>query len=274
MIWRNMRKYFVIAVLVAIVFCGCRNRAVESEPAAALPETLLYGMPGSYDMLLVRRGFSIGYSYEMRQAMWVSYMLTANNLKAKKVRRTNTFKPDPAIKFRPVRPKDYNRTGYDRGHLAPAADMSFSLQAMSESFYMSNMSPQYADFNRGIWKDLESKVRNYAVYHGDIYVVTGPVFDPDKPVITIGANAVAVPDKYYKVVLDVKSPKPKAIGFVLENRGSKKSLREFAVTVDAVEKLTGLDFFSNLDDTSEARLESQCDFDAWEKVLPPKLRSK
>ena len=238
-------------------------------------DNLAMGVPGGLcDVIVDRAGYALGYSEKYEQPLWVTYHFTREEAKSKKARRSDDFRVDPMIPTGSATPEDYKGSSFDRGHLAPAADMSFSLQAMSESFYMSNMSPQYADFNRGIWKDLEAKVRNYAIYNGDIYVVTGPIFEPDKTVITIGANEVAVPEKYYKVLLDVKSSKPQAIGFVLENRGSKKSLREFAVTVDAVEKLTGLDFFSNLDDTSEARLESQCDFDAWEKVLPPKLRSK
>ena len=261
MIWRNMRKYFVIAVLVAIVFCGCRNRAVESEPAAALPETLLYGMPGSYDILLVRRGFSIGYSHEMRQAMWVSYMLTANNLKAKKVRRTNTFKPDPAIKFRPVRPKDYNRTGYDRGHLAPAADMSYSVETMQHSFFMSNISPQLPGCNRGIWKRLEKQVRQWALKEEKLFIVTGPVFSNQKINMMKGSD-IPVPDAFYKVVYDMTPPE-KMIAFVVPNSSSRKWLASFVVPVDLVEKLTGNDFFSELDDKKEALLEMNSDFQAW-----------
>lgn len=278
-----MRKQYNI--LLNNISYGAKNveEKVSPEPAVIVKtpqdklkyDNLTIGVPSwQCDVIVDRAGYALGYSEKYEQPLWVSYHFTNEEARSKKARRSNDFRIDPMIPSGSATLEDYKGSSFDRGHLAPAADMSFSLQAMSESFYMSNMSPQYADFNRGIWKDLEAKVRDYAIYNGDIYVVTGPIFDANKEVITIGANAVAVPDKYYKVILDVKSAKPKAIGFVLSNRGSKQSLREFAVTVDAVERLTGLDFFSNLEDSWEDRLESRCDFDAWEKALPANKRSR
>jgi endonuclease G len=200
--------------------------------------------------------------------------LTAEEVKSRKARRSDDFRSDPAIPGGSATVDDYKNSAYDRGHLAPAADMSFSLQAMSESFYMSNMSPQRSEVNRGLWKDLEEKVRDYALANGALYVVSGPIFDPNRPCITIGKNKVAVPDKYYKVLLDPNSKAPKAIGFIMNNSSSNPSLADCAVSVDAVEAATGLDFFNQLDPADEARLESSCNFQQWEQSLPPKKRSK
>ena len=239
-------------------------------------DNLKMGIPSGRecDVILDRVGYALGYSELYEQPWWVTYKLTADEVKSKKAKRSDDFRSDPDIPSGSATPEDYKNSGFDRGHLAPAADMSFSLQAMSESFYMSNMSPQYANFNRGIWKDLESKVRDYAVYNKEIYVVTGPVFGTQE-VITIGSsNKIAVPDHYYKVILDASGSEPKAIGFLLNHRNSKGKLADFVVTVDAVEAITGLDFFSQLDDDIESRVESQCDFQQWENTLPVKLRSK
>lgn len=149
---------------------------------------------------------------------------------------------------------DYRGSGYDRGHLAPAADMKWSPTAMSESFYMSNMSPQRPRFNRGMWKRLEEKVRTWATESEEIYVVTGPVLSDNLP--TIGANQVAVPEYYYKVILDFKEPELKGIGFILANQSSTQPLATYAVTIDSVEVVTGIDFFPAIEDSLEERIES------------------
>ena len=116
-------------------------------------DNLKLGVP-SYDCTIIvdRPGYALGYSEEHEQPLWVTYKLTADEVKNKKARRTDDFRSDPAIPSSSAEPADYKGSFFDRGHLAPAADMSFSLQAMSESFYMSNMSPQRPEFNRGIWK--------------------------------------------------------------------------------------------------------------------------
>ena len=219
-------------------------------------DNLKMGVPSfQCDIIVDRVGYALGYSEKYEQPLWVTYNLTADEVKSKKARRSDDFRSDPDIPTGSATPEDYKKSYFDRGHLAPAADMSFSLQAMSESFYMSNMSPQRAEFNRGIWKKLEEKVRDYAVACGSLYVVSGPIFDTDTPCITIGRNKVSVPDKYYKVLLDTNTAKPKAIAFVIDNRAAKQPLSEYAVTVDAVEAMTGLDFFSELDPADERYLE-------------------
>lgn len=245
----------------------------SSDLAETRYDNLTMGVPAFCDTVIDRCGYALGYSEQHEQPLWVSYKLTREEVRSKKAKRSGDFRADKAVVTKSADPSDYKGSFFDRGHLAPAADMSFSLQAMSESFYMSNMSPQRPEFNRGIWKTLEEKVRLFAEFHGDLYVVSGPVFDYTKPVVTIGKNKVAVPDKYYKVLLDANAAKPKAIGFILPHRDSPKDISAFAVPIDAVEKASGLDFFNALDDDIEEKLESSCDYSAWQKRLPP-LRIK
>lgn len=234
-------------------------------------DNLKMGVPSfKCDVIIDRVGYALGYSEKYEQPLWVTYKLTADEVKSKKARRSDDFRSDPDITTGSATPEDYKKSYFDRGHLAPAADMSFSLQAMSESFYMSNMSPQRPEFNRGIWKKLEEKVRDYAAACGALYVVSGPIFDPNTPSITIGSNKIAVPDKYYKVLLDPNTTNPKSIAFVIDNRNAKQPLSQYAVTVDAVEALTGLDFFNELDSSDERYLESQCNYAKWESSLPRK----
>lgn len=140
--------------------------------------------------------------------------------------------------------------------------MKWSEKAMDESFFMSNMSPQVAGFNRGIWRVLEEHVRDWAVENEDVYVVTGPVLT-DGPYQTLGDNQVAIPKRFYKVILDYREPDLKAIGFILLNEKSDKPLMALMVSVDTVEQVTGIDFFHLLPDEMEETLESTMFADQW-----------
>jgi endonuclease G len=121
---------------------------------------------------------------------------------------------------------------------------------MSETFYLSNMSPQVAEFNRDVWSTLESQVRKWALTYSKRYVVTGPIFKDYIGVI--GTNDVTVPGFYYKVIFDGKG---QMVWLILPNASSSKSLDQFVVTVDQIEALTGIDFFPGLNDELENRLE-------------------
>ena len=156
---------------------------------------------------------------------------------------------------------DYEGSGYDRGHLAPAADMGWSTITMAESFYFSNMSPQLPAFNRGIWKRLEELVRSWAIENKAVYVVTGPVLTSNLP--SIGPDKVSVPKYFYKVILDYTDPDIKGIGFILPNASSGAPLQNYAVTIDSVEKVTGIDFFPALPDKQEKKIEKTLCIPCW-----------
>ena len=205
-------------------------------------------------------GYSLLYSEKHESAVWVAYELTASET-LRAYERTNKFLEDPFVSTGTADDFDYKGSGYDRGHLAPAADMGWSDIAMKESFYYSNMSPQLPGFNRGIWKKLEEQVRGWAQDYESIYVVTGPVLKNGLPVI--GHNEVSVPEYYYKVILDYTLPDTKAIGFILPNESSNEPLNQFAVSIDSVEKFTGINFFPLLPDIQEKELESQLCLPCW-----------
>ena len=223
-------------------------------------EKVWFGIPFETDLYLQKQGFSLGYSYKYRQAVWLSYTLTAQTLQAKQVRRRDKFKPDPEVKFHPVRPQEYAHSGYDKGHLAPAADMTYSVSSMENSFLMTNISPQIPGCNRGIWKRLEMQVRRWAIKEEKLYIITGPVFS-EKPSV-MGKAAIPVPTAFYKVILDL-TPPMKMIGFIVPNQTSKRRISSFAVSVDKVERITGYDFFSELDDEAEKQLEKKFDTSLW-----------
>ncbi len=175
--------------------------------------------------------------------------------------RANNFREDPAITTGSATLADYKGGPYDRGHLAPAVDMAWSSQAMSESFFMSNMSPQLPGFIRGIWKQLEEQVRAWAELGGSLWVVTGPVLGPGLP--PIGPNGVSVPSMHYKVLLDDTQLPPEGIGYLLSNAKSDAALSSFMVPIDQVEQATGLDFFNALPDSVEDKVEAVIHEHAW-----------
>lgn len=222
---------------------------------------LKLGVPGKADKIIDRPGYALGYIEYHEQPAWVIYHLTKEQALTKAAKRGDDFREDPEIPTGSATLADYRRSGYDRGHLAPAADMAFSVRTMSDSFYMSNMSPQKPAFNRGIWKNLEAQVRYFAITEHDVYIVTGPIL-PKTKTVTIGGNRVTVPTHYYKVIYD-RTPPEKMIDFILPNEGSNRPLRDFAVTVDAVEDATGLNFFSTVPQPKQEQLESTISVQDW-----------
>ena len=214
----------------------------------------------SNDKVISHTGFSFLYNETHEQSDWVAYELTESETN-KIYERTNDFIPDPLVISGTANNADYQGSGFDRGHLAPASDMGWSEVTMKESFYFSNMSPQVPSFNRGIWKKLEELVRVWAIENQSVYVVTGPVLSSIKN--TIGKNKVSVPNFFYKVVLDYNSPEVKGIGFIMPNVASGEPLEHFAVSIDSVEVVSGIDFFPLLQDDQEKEIEKNLCTSCW-----------
>lgn len=202
--------------------------------------------------------YSLSYSETHEQAFWVFYELTRQEVKGG-FKRTDNFREDPDIITQSASLDDYKGSGYDRGHIAPAADMAFNITAMSESFYMSNMSPQHPSFNRGYWKKLESEVRKWAYQRGRLFVTSAPVLNKDYE--TIGPNEVSIPEYYYKVLLDTINKT--TIAFLMPNQKCSGDLIDYVVSVDSLERLTGIDFNAHLDDGLENELESNSNISEW-----------
>lgn len=209
------------------------------------------------------QNYVVCYRESYEQAEWAAYCLEKEEL-VKNASRGNDFRPDPEITTGSASLADYKKSGYDRGHLAPAADFAFSEEAMSESFYLSNMSPQAPGLNREIWQYLEGQVRTWAERFGKVYVVTGPVLEkPAEEYESIGENQVSIPEYYYKVLLSPTEDSLMAIGFILPNKKCKDTFWDYAVSVDEVERRTGLDFYSLLDDKLEDTLEANYTLEDW-----------
>ena len=216
--------------------------------------------------IITHNHYTISYSEKHKQPEWVAYELTRDMvLKTTAERGDMGFLPDPNIdKDLAVISSDYTGSGYDRGHLLPAQDMASDEKAMKETFFMSNVSPQEPDFNRGVWKSLESHVRDWAAEFDHIYVVTGPVLTKRaKKRFPKSKKYIPVPHSFYKILLDFHGNDIKAIAFWMKNEESDYPLIAFATTIDEIEAETGIDFFSKLPDDIEDKLESEVDIASW-----------
>ena len=221
-----------------------------------------YPLAITADTIMSYEGFDLAYNEQYEQAAWVAYVLTREEIESGNIGRTDNFRPDPNLLEGSASLADYRGSGFDRGHLAPAGDMKWDTQAMSESFLMSNMSPQAPAFNRGIWRKLETEVRNWALKKDSLYVITGPVLSPIDSLI--GENQVGIPPYYFKVLVDLSPPDHSFIAFLLPNTGSSDSLLRFAITVDSLEKVTGYDFFATAPDQDIVNwLEKEIDLTSW-----------
>jgi endonuclease G len=194
----------------------------------------------------------------------VAYVLTRSEIESGTWPRSDNFRPDTAILTGSASLADYRGSGFDRGHLAPAGDMKWSKEAMSESFLMSNMSPQAAAFNRGIWRELEEQVRQWALEKDSIFVITGPVLTGIGE--SIGQNQVGIPPYYFKVLVDLSPPDHSFIAFLLPNERSDLDLMDYAITVDSLENFTGYDFFARAPDQEIIEwLENHINLHSWNR---------
>ncbi|MGQ9864175.1 MAG: DNA/RNA non-specific endonuclease [Bacteroidia bacterium] len=266
----------LVVILIAVAALLQEKTIRTDSPATPLPTSIPQGAKNSTlkfsaqatrpCQIVEHTHYKLCYDEEHEQALWTAYLIEGKNLKKSTVRRTNDFREDPKIPTRSARLENYKNSGYDKGHLVPAGDFKWTEQGMSETFYMSNISPQLHDFNAGIWETLERHVRHWAQKNDRLYVFTGPVFSPrDKK---IGPEKVTVPTAFYKAIYDLDEPEKKSIAFLVPHKPTQRPIRDFAISIDSLEKVTGIDFFPELEDKSENTLEAQCAPKAW-PLLPP-----
>lgn len=235
--------------------------AIVEEGKQPKTETNEYFLPTSTTGQIVHhQNYSLSYSEPHEQAEWVAYELKSSHLSSTNHKRPY-FEIDNAVKSGAAHWRNYKQSGYDRGHLCPAGDRRFSKAAHDETFLTSNISPQEHQFNAGVWNRLEQKVRYWAKKYDGVFVVTGGILKDGLK--TIGEERVAVPNQFYKIVLDNTNGNPKVLAFLMNHNDSDMPLYKFVVSVDEVEKLTGIDFFPELDDAIENKIEASSSYKNW-----------
>lgn len=216
-------------------------------------------------LLIEHEGFSLLFDTRTLCPRWVAWELTAGETRGKVSREGINFMEDEKVpKPYQVTSYDYNGGHYGRGHMCPAGDMKWSQQAMQDCHYMTNICPQTAELNKNWWEHLERACRRWARQEGSVQIVCGPIF-PAQPKLFGKRHKISVPEAFFKVVLSLKEGEEKALGFYYTNDDSPQQMEDAVRSVDEIEQMTGIDFFSNLPDAQEDRLEAMTDLNAWGK---------
>lgn len=286
---KNFRAYFLLFIAV-VALCSCdlakNNKALISEAGKALVEELgqkdgeagacdasagaaeaddklvMQTSPkGTPEQILKRTGYVASYNKTTLLPNWVAWHLTAERTEGSAKRSGVDFAEDTEVPEPRATDWDYYNSGYDRGHMCPAADNKWTKKAMEESFLFTNMCPQNGNLNRGDWNEMEMACRKWAKKYGDLYIVCGPILYKGKHK-TIGKNKVVVPEAFFKVVLRTGDD-PQAIGFIYKNTSGNRPKDSYVNTVDEVERITGIDFFPSLPDDVEKKVEAECDLGLW-----------
>lgn len=266
-------KYFLIIVLSHKIYSQIPATTNDGKKVILYPngyweyvenkKELSYYYPAlnKNDYLIQHHYYSLVYDTLHFLARWTIYELKKDNLQSKVSERKNKFLADPYLIQATQLDAIYKNSGFDKGHLVPAADMAFSDLAMSESFYYTNVAPQLPSFNRGIWKKLEEQVRQWAMNYENILVLSGAVISDTLQ----KTGKISVPYYFYKIIAVIKPSYTQMIAFIMPNEKSSLPLKHYAVTVDSVEKITHINFFPSLNDDVEEQAESKFDIHLWFK---------
>lgn len=282
----------MVAIVVMAAFFLCQNNKADSGTVETTPtsgqqqsketatttktvvsDTAHLELPAISDgeTILRRTAYTVSYDADTKLPRWVAWHLTAEHTDGDYNRDGLKFAEDYDVAEPRATNDDYRNSGYDRGHLCPSGDNKWSREAQVQSFLYTNCCPQTHRLNAGDWNELEQRCRKWASDFGGIYIVSGPILDAGKKHKTIGPHKVVVPERFFKVVLCMAGT-PMAIGFVCDNDESGKTLSDYVVTVDEVERLTGLDFFPSLPDDVEKKVEAEASLNDWsEPVKASKL---
>lgn len=241
------------------------THATEADGSATWKDSLEYVIlpPSLSDNELQYSCFKIGFNPDKHIPNYAAWTLTADHTDGPYDRKNRKFLADANV-YGSAYPEDYRKSGYDRGHMVPAADMKWTDRGMDECHYLTNICPQDNALNGGAWASLEKMSRKWAVKMGRIVIVCGPVLT-DRITRTIGRHEVAVPDRFFKVILAPDNHPPMGIGFIMPNKAVQGGVQQSAMSIDQVEAITGFDFFPALPDDIESAVEAQNAFNQWNR---------
>lgn len=264
----SVHPLVVFVAVAIIIFVAWRTTAApDSRPTGhvtAADSLMIVAMPGSTPSQMIDyTGFTVSFNPEAHQPNYVAWELTADETDGQ-ISRSDEFAPDPDVKGCPTL-ADYRRSGFDRGHMIPAADVKWSPEAMRQSHLLTNITPQDHKLNAGPWATLEANCRSWARRDSAIIIISGPVLSDRMP-RTIGSdNTIPVPERFFKVILSPYTNPPRGIAFIMPNGAVSGGVQAAATTIDNIEAITGYDFFSALPDEIENEVESQCEYHVWQR---------
>ena len=256
--------YLLICLTLTVSCIPARptgNTGKNTRPISPSLLELPAARPG--DVFTTHSGYTTCFNSSLMIPNWVAYELTEEETHGTVKRPSNSpFQPDPGYNGKQPERSDYSRSGWDKGHLMPCADSKWSEQAMLESFFFTNICPQNHDFNEKEWQKLEEKGRSIARKKGTVYIVCGPIVTINE-FGKLGANQVAIPDYYFKAFLYKDSDGFHSIAYVLPNKYTGRPINEYAVSVNELERILGIDLFTRLNDKIEEEIEDQLRIEDW-----------
>ncbi len=253
----------LLAVAAVVAFIPTGDGDSRLAPVAGGDSLLLVNVPAEDSGHLIDyEGFTVYFRPDMHQPGYVAWTLSPDEAGAEVAnRRDATFRPDPDVDGCATL-DDYRNSGFDRGHMAPAADMKWSHKAMADCHFLTNICPQDKSVNAGPWATVEKNSRKWSQRHGELYIVAGPVLG-DRLTRTIGPSRVPVPERFFKVIVAPTANPPMGIAFLMPNHPFDGSAQATVVSIDDVEAITGYDFFAALPDEVENAVEAQHSMAAW-----------
>ena len=270
------KKPFALLLLLALLSgqTGCKKGekpepqtlAAPTEAATQQPDLLKQRVArGTKEMVLRKKAYTVSYNRQQRTPNWVAWTLTREHCKGHLTREKERFEEDTDVPQPRATYQDYYDSHLDRGHMCPAGDNKWDQEALTESFLMTNICPQNHTLNKEDWNDLEGKCRDWARQYGEVTIVCGPLFEGKDEPRRIGRNKVAVPTGFFKVVYAPagNGHASKAIAFIFTNNADNQPWRSKACSIDEVERRTGMDFFHQLPDDEEDRVEAMHSTATW-----------
>ena len=235
--------------MVAAVTVGCvlAMGPKENEP---LPKDFELPVYSENEDIIRHLGYTASYNHGTLCPDWVAWELTKEEAGAS-MGGQYSFSRDPDVRFPKASREDYSNTGWDKGHMAPRADMRWSHKALEESYYFTNICPQDHSMNAGAWRRIEELTRSLAKRYGSVCVVCGPIYTTYSHG-TIGPANVMVPDRFFKALAVSTENGVKTVGFIVENNPQQKSPQHYAVTVDSVESVIRRNLFPHAPEEAEA----------------------
>ncbi len=259
----NRTKYLIILALVTVGLYFLDNYVSKNTNSNSIDVVAggdaFYAnwYPNSTTGLIIdKKHYSFSYNEAAEQAEWVAYWLSKEQIVNNDYERPY-FQQDPMVSSGSAHWRNYKNSGYDRGHLCPAADMEFNYSAFKDTFFTSNISPQLNEFNSGVWNYLEQRTRNWAKQNNGVFVITGGVLKD--PLTTIGDESVVVPSAFYKIILSTYHDEFRVVAFLIPHNKNSKHYAEYATNVRTIEAATGIDFFTTLSKSEQDQLESRID---------------
>ena len=278
----KLRYIYVLLVIITFQSCGtCSHRHVSTDGVSDDVEaskanhgrkvwsTLSdVGYPIISDTIasrvLERYCYTVSHNKKTRQPNWVMWQLTGEHVMNRKEGVWNEYREDEELPGdERATLADYASSGYDRGHMCPGGDCNWDDEERDETYVLSNMCPQNPQLNRGDWKEIEMACRKWAQEYGSIYIVCGPMFFKSQEHEKIGPNQVPVPEAFFKVVLCIDGLTPKGIGFICRNTDGNRKKDFYVNTIRQVERITGYQFFPNLNDSIKHQVYDMDDINVW-----------